>query len=40
MPFELKSDPFYSKENLKRLERGAEEIRRTGGVIREVVLND
>ena len=40
IPFELKADPFYSKQNIARLERGAEEIRRSGGVVHEVIFND
>lgn len=31
IPFELKSDPFYSKQNIKRLEKSAKEIEKNGG---------
>jgi addiction module antitoxin, relB/dinJ family len=39
IPFELKADPFFSQENLKRLEKNAEQMKTTGGQIHEV-LND
>jgi len=32
----IKIDPFYSKENTKRLKKNAEEMDRTGGTIHEV----
>ena len=35
----LKADPFFSQENLKRLEKNAEQMKTTGGQIHEV-LND
>ncbi|MSN96423.1 type II toxin-antitoxin system RelB/DinJ family antitoxin [Campylobacter sp. FMV-PI01] len=34
--FELKVDPFYSKENLKRLEKNAKEMKETGGKIKDI----
>ena len=36
IPFELDSDPFYSKENIERLKRSIEQMEKTGGTIHEV----
>ena len=36
IPFELKVDSFYSKENLKRLEKNAKEMEETGGKIKDI----
>jgi len=36
IPFELDSDPFYSKENIERLKKSIEQMEKTGGTIHEV----
>ena len=36
IPFELDSDPFYSKENIERLKRSIEQMEKTGGTVHEV----
>ena len=40
IPFEITADPFYSKANMDRLRRNAEEMKRTGGTVHEVNLDD
>lgn len=40
IPFAIRSDPFYSKENMKRLEKNAREMEKTGGKQHEVITND
>ena len=40
IPFEIVVDPFYSGENIDRLERNAKEMEKTGGTIHEVNLDD
>ena len=40
IPFAIKSDPFYSKENMMRLEKNAKEMERTGGKEHEVTSDD
>lgn len=40
IPFELKSDPFYSKENQERLKKNIDLMEKTGGTIHEVNLDD
>ena len=36
IPFELDSDPFYSKENIERLKKSIEQMEKTGGTVHEV----
>ena len=36
IPFELSLDPFYSQENIERLERNRNEMETTGGTIHNV----
>ena len=31
IPFEIDSDPFYSKENMERLKKSIEQMEKTGG---------
>ena len=33
IPFELDSDPFYSKENIERLKKSIEQMEKTGGMV-------
>ncbi len=40
IPFELKSDPFYSKENQERLKRNIEIMEKTGDSNRDINLDD
>ena len=39
IPFELKSDPFYSKENQEVLKRSIDQMEKTGGTIHKVDLD-
>ena len=36
IPFELDSDPFYSKENIERLKKSIEQMEKTGGTVHKV----
>ena len=36
MPFELDSDPFYSRENIERLKKSIEQMEKTGGTVHKV----
>ena len=36
IPFDLSIDPFYSKENIKRLKKSAKQMDDNGGTIREI----
>ena len=36
IPFEVSADPFYSQENMERLEKNRLEMETTGGTIHEV----
>ncbi len=36
IPFKVKVDPFYSKENMELLERSARQMELTGGTVHEV----
>lgn len=36
IPFEIDADPFYSKKNIKRLEKSIKQMEKTGGTIHEV----
>lgn len=40
IPFEVTSDPFYSKANVERLRRNIVEMESTGGTVHEVDLDD
>lgn len=40
IPFEITADPFYSKENMDRLRKNAEEMERTGGSVHEIYIDD
>lgn len=40
MPFEIKSDPFYSEANMERLKKSIAQMEATGGTIHEVPLDD
>ncbi|MBR8466498.1 type II toxin-antitoxin system RelB/DinJ family antitoxin [Campylobacter sp. faydin G-140] len=37
IPFELRTDPFYSEKNLKRLRKSMAQMERNGGTIHEVI---
>ena len=39
IPFELKSDPFYSKENQEVLKRSIDQMEKTGGTIHNIDLD-
>ena len=39
IPFELKSDPFYSKENQDVLKRSIDQMEKTGGTIHNIDLD-
>lgn len=39
IPFELKSDPFYSKENQDVLKRSIDQMEKTGGTIHNINLD-
>lgn len=36
IPFEIDADPFYSKKNLKRLEKSIKQMENGGGTVHEV----
>ena len=36
IPFEISTDPFYSKENMARLRKSINQMEKTGGTIHEV----
>ena len=36
IPFELTADPFYSDENMTRLEKSIAQLENTGGTVHEV----
>ena len=36
LPFEVKTDPFYSPQNMERLRASIDQMERTGGTIHEV----
>ncbi len=40
IPFEVSADPFYSVENLKRLEKSIKQLEKTGGTIHAVDLDE
>ena len=40
IPFEIAADPFYSEENMARLERSIAQMERTGGTVHEVSYDD
>lgn len=39
IPFEIDSDPFYSKQNVKRLEKSIEQLEKTGGTIHKITID-
>ena len=39
IPFKIKTDPFYSKENIARLKKSIKEMEETGGTIRDIDLD-
>lgn len=39
IPFEIDSDPFYSKKNVKRLEKSIEQLEKTGGTIHKITID-
>jgi addiction module antitoxin, RelB/DinJ family len=40
LPFVVKTDPFYSSENMARLQQSIHQMQTTGGTIREINLDD
>lgn len=40
LPFEVAIDPFYSKENMKRLRKSVTQMEATGGTVHEVPADD
>lgn len=40
IPFEVSADPFYSEENMQRLDRSIAQMEATGGTVHEVDLDD
>lgn len=40
IPFEVTADPFFSNENIARLEKSIEQMEKTGGTIHKVILDD
>lgn len=37
LPFEVKADPFYSRENMERLERSVTQLRNGNGIEHELI---
>ncbi len=37
IPFEITADPFYSKENMERLQKSIEQMESTGGTVHELI---
>lgn len=39
IPFEIDADPFYSKENMDRLNKSIEQMEKTGGTIHNIEID-
>lgn len=39
IPFEIDSDPFYSKKNMKRLEKSIEQLEKIGGTVHNIKID-
>lgn len=39
IPFEINSDPFYSKKNMERLEKSIEQLEKTGGTVHNITID-
>ena len=40
IPFEVTADPFFSEENMDRLRKSMAQMKKTGGTIHEVILDN
>lgn len=40
IPFEVSADPFYSVENLKRLEKSIKQLENSGGKVHSIDIDD
>ncbi|MCM1132950.1 MAG: type II toxin-antitoxin system RelB/DinJ family antitoxin [Ruminococcus flavefaciens] len=40
IPFEITTDPFYSRENIERLRRSALQMEQTGGTIHNIEVDE